>query len=300
MGRIKIYWTSELYSFGKYYRKYGYYPSFLPLLVYSDHSGPDLDIFPEDHDLTNDAEIYLTFSEEKKKIIEKLTNKNAFTIISPQIFYRRSKKIKQNTEAKGTVFFPMHSLPGKKIDYSIEDYCNKILNLDDKFKPFKICLHHHDINRGIEKIYKKYNFEIITAGNTSSDVFIENLYDILSNTKYTSSNEIGTVSFLSLELGVRFFVYPNENIKHSIDKNKKNTKSELYKILKKNLAIENIENPISNDIKFLVENSLGVFNSISRSKLSYILWKQFFVEIITLSLFIKIFKKGFKKFKIIN
>ena len=32
-----VYWTSELYSFGRLYREWAYYPKRLPLFIYSDH-----------------------------------------------------------------------------------------------------------------------------------------------------------------------------------------------------------------------------------------------------------------------
>lgn len=32
-----IYWTAEVYSFGKHIRNYAYYPSFLPLYCFTDH-----------------------------------------------------------------------------------------------------------------------------------------------------------------------------------------------------------------------------------------------------------------------
>ena len=280
-----------MYSFGKYYRKYGYYPSFFPLLAYSDHSGPQFCDHPEKHEIENDAKIYLTFRKERKEILTTLTNKNVYTIISPQIFYRRSNKIRQSYHAKGTIFFPMHSLPDHKIDYDINEYCKRILSLDSKYKPFKICLHYHDINRGVDAIYKKNGLEVVSAGDTSSDYFIKNLYGILRNAKYTSSNEVGTISFLSIEMGIRFFLFPKIKIDHSIERNKENVRSKLYNQLRAELIFENSDKVISSDLKFLVEKNLGIYDSIGRLKFSYILWKRLIYEIITFKLINKIFYK---------
>ena len=47
------YWTSEIYGFGKYIRKYGYYPSWLPLYIYTDHGVGRID--PAIHELESSA-----------------------------------------------------------------------------------------------------------------------------------------------------------------------------------------------------------------------------------------------------
>ena len=104
------YWTSEAYSFGEHYRNYGYYPSFLPLFVYSDHGvGGIQEVFK--HELENNAPAFFVFNEKKYKNYKKQSRKPCYITIPPLIWYRKHNKIEQSKNAKGTIAFPSHSTP---------------------------------------------------------------------------------------------------------------------------------------------------------------------------------------------
>ena len=49
------------------------------------------------------------------------------------------------------------------------------------------------------------------------------------------------------------------------------------------------------ELKKLVEKKLGIYDSISRLKLSKVLWFQFFKELLLLTIFKKLFKYYFIK-----
>lgn len=123
-----VYWTSELYSFGRHIRKYGFYPNFLPLAVYSDHSGPALDdkIYP--HELDANAPIFLTHSRCRCENYKKLTGRKSYVMFSPAVFYRRKNKIAKLNGAKGTIAFPVHTLPGYEEYFDAEKYIEQLKN----------------------------------------------------------------------------------------------------------------------------------------------------------------------------
>ena len=289
---MKFYWPSELYSFGKYYRKYGRYPRLLPLLFYSDHSSPSFDSSLETHEIENDANLYFTFSEKKKLEIEKLTCKMAYVIMSPQIYYRRHYNISVLSNKKGTVAFPDHILPGREHVYSLDQYCNDLLKLPKKFHPITICLHMHDLNIGSDRVYKKHGFNVVSAGDTSHRDFISNLYGILINYKYITTNMVNTISMLSLEIKHNFFIYPNIDLdienKFGVSQSMKD--HFLYQFVK-NKTLEKADVNLDEDIYKEIEFFFGITNGISRSKFTFLIWKQFIIELFTLELFVKYKRK---------
>jgi hypothetical protein len=300
---LKCYWSVELYGKGHQIRKFAFYPQFLPILAYSNHSGPFLNEKIEEHDYKNDAQIYLTFQSKIKNVIEEKSSKRAFVITHPNVFFRRKKKIIQDKNAKGTVFFPVHSIPGTLYPFDIDEYCNKIKSLSKEFYPIKVCLHMHDINKKVHLNYLANNVDVVTAGNTSNKEFIPNLYEIIRKAKYTSSNMIGTSSLLSIEMGVPFFLFDKIQIRKRSLNNKyveniwnEVFKSKLYKkIESKVLFNEGKIVKIDSELKNLVRKNLGVYDSISRLKLSKVLWLQFFKELLLFTIFKKLFKYYFKK-----
>ena len=296
---MKFYWPSELYSFGKYYRKYARYPRFLPLLFYSDHSGPSFDAPIEEHEIENDANLFFTFSEKKKKEIEELTNKKAYVVISPQIFYRRKNNIKKLDYVEGTIAFPDHVMPETNYSYSIHEYCKDLLKLPKKFHPISICLHMHDMNKESHKTYEEYGFKVVSAGNTSHRNFIKKVYEILKNYKYITSNMVGTSGLIALEMGHNFFIYPNINskVEDSFKLPDYIKNHILYKYLKSK-TVDNVDEEIEKDIYKEIEKAFGVTDGISRSKFTWLVWRQFLIELVTLKFFYKLINKIKNTYKI--
>ena len=295
---MKFYWPSELYSFGKYYRKYGRYPRFLPLLFYSDHSGPCFDGPIDNHEIYNDANLFFTFSEKRKVEFQKLTNKKAYLVMSPQIFYRRKYNIKKKENAVGTIAFPDHVLPKQDYSYNIDTYCKQLLNLPTKFHPITVCLHMHDINVGTDLIYKKYGFEVVSAGNTSHKDFIKNLYHILKNKNYVTSNMVGTISLLAIEMNHNFFVYPQIelNLEDSFPLIKYRKNNYLYNYIKTR-TLDRVDEEIELNMYHEIEKAFGIGIGISRNKFTWLIWKQFFIELFTLEFFVKLRKKVISTYK---
>lgn len=281
---IKLYWTSELYSFGKYIRKYGYFPGILPLAVYSDHSAPSFYYHLQKHELETDAPVFLSHSKFKVEEYKRLTGNKSYIMYSPAVFYRKKNNIKQSQNANGTVAFPVHSLPSMDDKFCINEYCIQLKKLPEKYQPIKICLHMHDINRKDYVIYQKNGFEVITAGNTSDYRFIQRFYKIISNAKYVTSNDIGTVTLYALEMGVPFFVYGKRSI--SINKYDKNFPigerttpdhplySKLYNFL---IMDDKFKfNRITDSLYKEIEEFLGVKDGIGRMRMSLVLWYSLF------------------------
>lgn len=300
-----VYWTSELYSFGKYIRKYGYYPPFLPLTVYSDHSGPVLEEEPYKHELECGAPYFLTHSKKKSENYIFRTGKKSLVMFSPSVFYRRSNNINKSNNAKGTIAFPVHTLPNFDEIFDVEKYIEELINLPEKFQPVSVCLHMHDINKGRHNFFLDSNIGVYTAGNSSDVRFIERLYSIIKNFNYTTSNHLGTITFYSIEMGIPFFICGEKQIDINKDDNNlpiglviENNNSETDFFYEK-LLLKNISDTIDGEVINYIERKLGIYDGLSRNRLALVLWKSFIVWLFSarsLSFFKLLFMKVVNKF----
>lgn len=193
------------YGFEDIIKKYTGFPSFLSFPAHMEHGWTRLSE-PLVSDLKTHRKLMLVYSERRKKAWEKSSNKRCEIIEFPLITYRKSKNILQNKNAKGTLALPSHGSNLISIDYSIDEYCKQLNNLPNEFHPIVVSIHADDISKGVDKLYKKNNIEVSVSPSRDDRKYPEKFYDRLSNFKYTTSNEVGTAAFLSVDLGLPFFI----------------------------------------------------------------------------------------------
>jgi len=133
----------------------------------------------------------------------------AAIIGAPFVHYRKLMQIEKDITAKGTVAFPAHSTPLIDAVFDIEGYCKQLKSLPIEFHPITICLHAQDLKRKKDVIYRKYGFDIVTAGPTLvlGFEFVQKFYEILRSHKYATSNQVGSYSFYAVEMGIPFFIF---------------------------------------------------------------------------------------------
>ncbi|WP_308644087.1 hypothetical protein [Oceanotoga sp.] len=139
----------------------------------------------------------ITLSEYRKKI---LLNKNKFIFdIGPYIHY--SKKINMNfiqkekeKYGKNLLVFPSHSIESIEWRYNIKDFINLIKKIKKayNFDTVNICLYWVDINNKLDEVYKKEDFNVITAGHKKNKYFLNNLKKYILLSDFVISNNIGT------------------------------------------------------------------------------------------------------------
>lgn len=302
----RLFWTAEVYGFGKYIRKYGYYPRFLPLAVYTDHGPARLYDKPYKHELESSAPAMFYHAPESVETWRRFSNKPCYTLYSPFVFYRRSNKIIQDKDVTGTIVFPNHTVPSMDEISDTQLYIDQLKNLPEKFQPISVCLHFCDIGIGRHKIYLKNNIPVYTAGN-DPNFFIERFYDILKKFKYASSSQAISSLFYSVEMGIPFFIYGNRDEKinkgdpnYPVGKFTAYEDDKFYQLVDK--MFSGFECEITEEKIKLVESTLGVYDGISRKKMAYVLYsslvklffsKAFYLEFgkIGLEYFIKEMKK---------
>jgi len=272
------YWTAEAYGFGKYIRKYGFYPKSFPLLIFTDHSGPSLRSKLNYYEVNNNAPVIMFHSPELVKKWKSQYKQKCYNLYSPFVFYRRKNSISISPEATGTLAYPVHSMPELDDGFDIEKYIDGLMSLPDKFHPISVSMHYHDLNIGRHEIFLRRGIRVFTAGNPHDYRFPQRFYSILRNFRYATSNFVGSALFYAVEMDIPFFIYGNE------PEYKKNVETELAQIaLESAIAKDEIidyytnmfnkvSDTITNEQKFLVESTLGLYDGISRIKMSQILY----------------------------
>ncbi len=126
---------------------------------------------------------------------------------SPFIYYRKMNNIVQDAAAKGTIAYPSHSTATSEARFDIDEYCAQLKALPDEFQPVTISLHPMDIELyHMDEEYEKRGFKTVCAGLDMKKPFYELFYDNLKKYKYSTSNEPGSYTFYSVEMGIPFFI----------------------------------------------------------------------------------------------
>ena len=296
--RFAPYWTAEIYSFGKYIRKYGYYPRFLPLAIYTDHGAGRIEGRPYQNELEADAPCMFYHSPESVKIWKRFSRKPCYVLYSPFVFCRQTNKIAKSPETKGTIAFPTHSTVDVDNLTDVKKYIEQLKALPEKFQPVSVSLHISDIKKNEHKIYLENGIPVYTAGG-NNDNFAKNFYNILKNFSYATSNLIGSCTYYSVEMGVPFFIYGDKP--ELVNTSNENIPRGRYDFYKNHAHYQMLHNlfsgldcEITTDKKKLIETDLGLYNSVSRLKMAYILYTSLFKWIFSAA-FIRWSKDLFKK-----
>ncbi len=141
----------------------------------------------------------ITLSDYRKKYLEKVSNKLIFKI-GPYIHYAKDfydnkniieEKIKNG---KTLLVFPSHSIDNVYSNYDINKFIEKLkdIHIYYNFSTVFICLYWADIKNGLDNIYKKHGFNVVTAGYREDPMFLSRLKTLINLSDYTVSNNVGT------------------------------------------------------------------------------------------------------------
>lgn len=235
------------------------------------------------NDLTRDIDLMLCWNKRFKDDWDKKSQVQCEIITAPFVIYRKENKIEQSKNARGTLAYPSHSTDKSKAEYNIDEYCELLRSLPDEFQPVTISLHHSDIdNYNMDKEYEKRGFKTVCASyGQGNKQFYEAFYDILKNYKYTTSNEPGSYTFYSVEMGIPFFILGTPSItdnSEGLDNNieaKKQISILDYKYGK--ITYDLFSNKpfgeITQEQKDFVESELGIKDGLSKDELKEVLKK---------------------------
>ncbi len=234
------YWTVSAYSMGQFIREYADIPATVPLPCYSAH-GMDYDSITAPHEINNDAAFFLCYNSNKDKSYRKLSSKPCYIVPMPMPWLRRKYKMEQSPAAKGTIAYFQHSTP--EINFLddlrtvVNNYIDELLLLPKILHPICVCLHMHDVRKGVHRLFLERDIPVYTSGNVFNIKFYKEFYDMLLNFAYSTSAAIGSYTFYSIEAGIPFFLHGEEKLYYNVGDSgiKKGVYGDRVSLIKKNL-----------------------------------------------------------------
>ena len=295
---LKIYGEMIDYSFNLIVKEYCKFPKYLPVPFHMEHGWTALSD-PLSSDLRAKKKLMLVFSKRRENAWKEKSDTPVAIMGAPFVHYRRMNNIKIDPDAKGTIVFPAHSTNFTKSIYDVEKFCKELISLDESFKPISISLLSEDINRGLEKKYLDYGFNIVSAGNRYDINFPEKFYHILKNHKYATGNDVGSAAFYCAEMGIPYFVLGDiayeENDGRDMNVALKNTIFD-HKNGRIAYALFNTGpvRIISDKQNEYVYKEMGLNCCVSPQELNKLFWKYFHLYEVIIMI-IKLIKSGLKK-----
>ncbi len=203
--------SNDWYGHATAFKKYARLKNDYPIKAAIEH-GPFFGSFIWPQDLNNSLPAMITFSKKRAKFLEKKTGKKIYSV-GPYIHYAKhhlsKKKLEQEKKrlGKNLLVFPVHSTSISGLDYDIEEFCKAIKKLSKQFDTVRVCLYWKDILHEKDKVYKKYGFEVVTAGHVFDSRFLPRLKSIIALSSATMSNSVGTHLGYSVFLKKPHYLY---------------------------------------------------------------------------------------------
>lgn len=288
MGNAEwVHWSAELYSFGKWIRKYGYYPSWLPLMIMTDHApcfyGTDEPIGRTYVEIS-DIRVMFYHSKENTEMAKKEFagfNKHVYTMYSPIAFCKKYLNIRQVDNPKGTLVFLYHTLPQTSDESDKQEFIKQLLALPTHMQPVSVCIHSHDIKKGAHHIFLQNNIPVVSAGETCDRRFGERLLTILSHFKYAISNVIGSQLYYTVMMGMPHSIYglePIETFQDGFPEWEQEYWNKLPGTMWRNNLFKGLNTTITKEQLRVVEQDMGLHDGISRLKMAKVLYHAYFSQ----------------------
>jgi hypothetical protein len=278
--------VSCFYGFDWLIREYSKYPSYLPLTVGIEH-GPSVRDEPTSNDLNAGFPLMYMHSLRLVNKWREMSKIPCKPMMSPFAYYRRSRGIKQDENASGTLAFPLHSTQQIDSSFDIDQYIQQLDQLPQAFQPVGVCMYYADITKGMHKPFLDKGFKVYTAGHRLDPEFPVRFYEMLKKHKYTISNHIGSYTYYSVEMGIPFSLHGVKGMMYN-HKNKSHTQGyydpeifEPIRVAKK--LFEGLNTAISTEQLKLVTDELGLNTGISSAEMRrlnfYALYKYYFNKV---------------------
>ena len=277
---MKTLFTPPAYGIHRIIKQYGNFPLGLPLPCYFEH-GVSIRTKPSVHELATQKKVMLVFNKRRQReYLEFRKNINVQVLGAPFVHYRKMNGIVQSPEASGTTVFPAHATERVDALFDFDSFCSELNKLADDYKPIRICLHWYDLQRGKDKEYIKRGFDVVSAGEVNSTDFAKNFYSILSGSKYTCSNDPGSYTFYSIEMGIPFFLIGVPAVFVNDGKDPNNPDKCQYNDSDMGKFVSNLFNTgpaktITEEQKRFVLDELGVNDCLTSQQLHDLLWESF-------------------------
>lgn len=272
-----------MYGFGKWIRRYGYYPPVLPLCIYTDHGPGDNLSSPFLHELDSGAPAQFYHANMAVDRWQNVSEKPCYALYSPFVFARNKLGFKYNYNASGSVYFIAHSTPLIVENKGVDAYHQEIINLPHKYHPITICLHIHDVEKGLDLAYKKLGYRVVTAGDPFNQKFTEKFYELLTQHKYAISNLFGSYALYAVEMGMPFGLYGASP--EYFNAGDSNVERGVYDSYENNPYYQQAmdlfgrlpDETVTSSQQIFAEINLGLIHGITRKEMAIVLYRSLFI-----------------------
>ena len=207
-----LYAPTEIYSFGRCYRDWTGWPRWLPIPVYGDH-GVVLEPGLDPHEAQNTARVHLTFSVHKAAANADHPDRRVLLVQNPWVTHRHALGIEPAVDRRGTLFFVSHSVPGLGFHELESDAIPELLATTGGAGPLVVILHRHDIVKGLHRDLIAAGIPVVTAGNTTSPLFVDRFYAIVTRFAAALTDSISSHVPYCEELGVPIRMAPRRLVR---------------------------------------------------------------------------------------
>ena len=214
----------------------------------------------------------IVFSSFRVSVIEGVPGNHGAYAVGPIIAYAKSAlpndklNVEKERLGKNLLVFPAHSVLGMKQLYDIDAFCRKIREIALDYDSVRVCLYWKDVLLGTAEEYKKYGFEVVTAGHYYDPMFMPRLKSIIQTSTMTMSNDLGTHVGYSIFLKKPHLLLKSELNVGKIrgdDKGLSERHIYAYKTVKKkikNSDINLISRLLSKNQEFITEDQYNLMN----------------------------------------
>lgn len=200
-------WSASLYSLSRCYRKLLAWPAHLPLPFTSDH-GMMLNQRLEEHELKSVWSTHVSWCKPRVTMNGNHPTKKIVRVPHPWTTHRKANGWWPSAKREGVVMFVTHSHPWS--DYIGFDWEGSVSYCNDQLKNRglelrALCLHQHDVVKGLAERLRPLNLPIFTLGNTLNQLFVDRFYSTMTLFEGGVSARPGIESLYFCEMGLPFY-----------------------------------------------------------------------------------------------
>lgn len=279
-------WESENSSFGKCFRDWSGYPSFLPLFMVSPHGAySGSKVFPNEID----GRVRMFFGWPEKLVLRRRQEHALPSVLVPHPWpeYRKKKFGQLPEKRSGVLYFFPHSNSLTRREFGDLGILRQELSeIQNTLGVVTICLSFHDVHTPLIGLLRSWGFPLVTAGNSSHHAFIDRFYSLVYQFRYTASSSVGSHTYYSIEAGVPHFLIRTKaefvrratktSAERPIDFSDYGDEDDLAEISKFELSLNKITPaPTKTQVGF-VNEKLSVGQGITGRRAAQLLWLEFF------------------------
>lgn len=149
--------------------------------------------------------IVFNYMHDRDDVYRKRTGKYVVPSASPFLYVRALEADDDPAVRSGTIFFPAHSTHRVIALADYASWAERLLTLDEKFKPITVCIYWKDYLHGAHRPFLDKGIRVVSAGHLYDEHFLFRLYHLLRTHAYASSNVPGSHVFYSLAAGCAYF-----------------------------------------------------------------------------------------------